>query len=270
MTVPQSLLTSAPPAWKVLNDGGDEPLVLAVDFAVSGRPESTFKELACLLDPCTPLWETRQPEPAQARTFGGEDFAAYWAEAVRGTGRPVRAVLGYCVGALYAGRLAQLLAAEQDAAPAVVLFDPEPPSPAGMTADFRAAVARLSSVLSPEESALAAQAAEEAARDSGSIAALGTTLTGIFSDIAGAAFTRAGLDAELADELSTAYQAFVSYIAAAGDFDPVTSWAGATALTTSRTDPHARHAGQRRFVEADHDDILRSQATADLLTDLLG
>ncbi|MFJ9669871.1 hypothetical protein ACIRP5_03645 [Streptomyces sp. NPDC101221] len=270
MTVEQPLLTTAPPAWKVLNEGsGAEPVVLAVDFAVSGRPESTFSDLGRLLALGIPLWETRQPEPEQARAFDGEDFASYWVRGVRDTGRPVCAVLGYCVGGLYAARVAQLLAAEQDEAPAVVLFDPEPPHRAGMVADFRAAVARLSSVLSPEESALAGQAADEAAQQSAGIAALGAALTGLFTDIAGAAFARAGLPAGLADELSGAYEAFVAYIAAAAAFDPAVSWAGATALATPAADPHARYARRLIPVDAAHDDILRSPLTADVLTGLL-
>ncbi|MFE6895115.1 hypothetical protein [Streptomyces sp. NPDC057694] len=270
MTVPQSLLTTAPPAWKILNKGSDaEPLVLAVDFAVSGRPESTFTDLGALLSPSIPLWETRQPPPEQARTFDGEDFASYWVRGVADTGRPVRAVLGYCVGGLYAAHVAQLLAAAQDETPAVILLDPEPPHRAGMVADFRAAVARLCSVLSPEESALAGQAAEEAAQQSTGVAALGTALTEVFSGIAGAAFARAELPAELAGELSDAYAAFVTYIAAAGVFDPAMAWADATALTTPAADPRARYARRLVPVDAAHEDILRSPATADAITGLL-
>ncbi|MDO0938358.1 hypothetical protein QQY66_44030 [Streptomyces sp. DG2A-72] len=270
MTMPQPLLTTAPPAWKVLNEGSSaEPLVLAVDFAVSGRPESTFADLGRLLAPSVPLWETRQPELERARTFDGEDFVSYWVRGVRDTGRPVRAVLGYCVGGLYAARVAQLLAAEQDEAPTVVLFDPEPPHQAGMVADFRAAVARLCSVLSPEESALAGQAAVEAAQQSAGLAALGAALTEVFTGITGAAFARAELPAELAGELSGAYEAFVAYIAAAAVFDPAVSWEDATALTTPAADPHARYAGRLIPVDAAHEDILRSPATADVLTGLL-
>lgn len=270
MTVPQSLLSTASPAWKVLNEGSStEPLVLAVDFAVSGRPESTFGDLGRLLSPSVPLRETRQPETEQFRTFDGEDFVSYWVRGVRDTGRPVRAVLGYCVGGLYAARVAQLLAVEQAEAPDVILLDPEPPHQAGLVADFRAAVARLSSVLSPEESALAGQAAEEATAQSDSVATLGATLSEIFTDIAGAAFARAELPAELAAELSDAYAAFVAYIAAASVFDPAVLWADATALTTVAADPHARYAGRVVPVDAAHEDVLRSPATADALTELL-
>ncbi|GAA4997857.1 MULTISPECIES: hypothetical protein [Streptomyces] len=270
MTVPSPPLTTAPPAWKVLNEGtGTEPLVLAVDFAVTGRPESTFADLGRLLTPGTPLWESRQPDPASARTFDGEDFAAHWARGVRETGRPVRAVLGYCVGGLYAARLAELLTDGQDDAPAVVLLDPEPPHAAGMAADFRAAVARLASVLSPEESALAGQAADDAVRQHADVRGLGAALTDVFASITDAAFARAGLPAELGDELSGAYEAFVAYIAAAGAFDPARLWTGATALTTPSADPHARYAGRVLPVDTRHEDILRSPATAEALAGVL-
>ncbi|MFG3244812.1 hypothetical protein [Streptomyces sp. NPDC048157] len=270
MTVEQPLLATAPQAWKVLNEGSStEPLVLAIDFAVSGRPESTFGDLGRLLAPGIPLWETRQPALEQARVFDGEDIATYWVRGVRDTGRPVRAVLGYCVGGLYAARVAELLAAQQDEAPAVVLFDPEPPHQDGMVADFRAAVARLCSVLSPEESALAGQAAEEAARQSAGVAALGAALAEVFTSITRAAFARAGLPAELADELIGAYESFVAYIAAAAVFDPAVRWAGATVLTTPTADPHVRYAGRIIPVDVDHKDILRSPTTVDVLNGLL-
>ncbi|MFF1925613.1 hypothetical protein ACFVW8_34200 [Streptomyces sp. NPDC058221] len=268
--MPQPLLTTAAPSWRTLNEGsGAEPLVLAVDFAVSGRPESTFGDLGRLLPPSVPLRESRQPRPEQGRTFDGEDFASYWVRGVRETGRPVRAVLGYCVGGLYAARVAQLLASEQDEAPAVILLDPEPPHQAGMVADFRAAVAGLNSVLSPQESALAGQAAQEAAGQSDGVAALGAALTEVFADITGAAFARAEMPAELAGELSDAYAAFVTYIAAAAVFDPAVLWAGATALTTPAADPQARHAGRVVPVDVAHEDLLRSPATADAVTGLL-
>ncbi|MCX4760223.1 hypothetical protein OG562_04360 [Streptomyces sp. NBC_01275] len=270
MTVSQQpLTTTASPGWKVLDEGDGEGVVLAVDFAASGRPESTFTELAGLLDPRLPMWETRQPAPDDARLFHGEDFVAHWAQAVRTAGRPVRAVLGYCVGGLYAARLAQHVSTWQDTAPLVLLLDPEPPTVPGMTADFRAAISRLSSVLTAQETDLAAAAAEEAAHDFTAFPDLGAGLVKIFDDIARAAFDRAGLPAELADELSTAYGAFVSYIAAASAFDPAPLWTTATAVTSTGADPHARHAGHRLRVDVAHDDILRSTLTADLVSGLL-
>ncbi|KPI20323.1 hypothetical protein OK074_1152 [Actinobacteria bacterium OK074] len=269
MTVSQSPPSTASPAWKVLTAGADEPLVLAVDFAVSGRPEATFTSLSPLLAPGLPLWETRQPDPEQARAFDGEDFAAHWARAVRATGRPVRAVLGYCVGGLYAARLAELLSGPGDLRPQVLLFDPEPPTVPGMTADFHAAVARLSSVLSPRESARAEAAVAAAAHDFTTFPAFGTALARAFRETATAAFEGAGLLPELADELATAYEQFVSYIAAAAVFDPAALWPDATAVVSPAAAPHVRHAGRRLPVDVTHADLLRSPVTAGLVTELL-
>lgn len=263
---PHLAQATASSAWKVLNQGSDLPLVLAVDFAVSGRPEATFTSLSPLLAPELPLWETRQPDPEQADSFGGEDFAVYWAQAVRASGRPVRAVLGYCVGGLYAARLAQLLAHGQDTRPQVVLFDPEPPTVAGMTADFQDAVARLSSVLAPEESEQAIQNAAEAATGCPTLRAFGTTLTRIFRETATSAFARAELLPELADELSTAYEMFVAYIASAADLDPAELWPDTTAVTSLTAAPHA---GRRILVDVPHADLLRSLATARVVGTLL-
>ncbi|WP_030942486.1 hypothetical protein [Streptomyces sp. NRRL S-646] len=263
---PQLSQATASPAWKVLNPGGDEPLILAVDFAVSGRPEATFTSLSPLLAAELPLWETRQPDPEQARSFGGEDFTEYWAQAVRATGRPVRAVLGYCVGGLYAARLAHLVARGQDTRPQVVLFDPEPPSAAGMTADFRDAMARISSVLTPEESERAIRTAAEAATDFTTFRAFGTTLTRTFREAATSAFARAELLPELADELSTAYEMFVRYIASAADLDPAELWPDTTAVTSPTAAPHP---GRSIPVDVPHADLLRSPATAGVVRTLL-
>ncbi len=140
---------------------------------------------------------------------------------------------------------------------------------AGMTADFRAAVSRLSSVLTEPERELAALAAEEATQDFNALPDLGAALVKTFDDIARAAFERTGLPGELADELTTSYSAFVSYITAASAFDPVGMWATATALTSTGADPHARHAGRLVPVDSAHEDILRTPATADLVSGLV-
>lgn len=259
-----------PSAWKVLAPGAEgRPLVLAVDLAVPGRPEPTFSSLAPRLDPGVPLWECRRPRAEWEDRPDGRTFTEFWAEGVRVTGRPVAAVLGHRVGGLYAAQLARLVAWQQGHEPRVVLFDPEPPSRLGMTADFRTAVARLSSVLTSREEELAERTAQEAALDDGPLPELGAALAKSFTEIAYSAFAAAGLPAAPAGELAEAYGGFVTYVAAASVFEPAKLWGDAVAVTSPAADAHAGLAGRRIEVAAAHEDILRSALTAQVLTGLL-
>lgn len=77
--------------WKVLNEGQGGEVVLGVDFATTGRSDSSFSDLAPNLGHGLALWETRQPDGASAGS--AEDFLGLWADGIAASGRTVRAVL---------------------------------------------------------------------------------------------------------------------------------------------------------------------------------
>lgn len=143
----------APAAWSVLRRSEQGELVLACDFSAAGRPIATFSEFAELLTADCELWETAPPSPLETVGMTGADQVARWARDVRGSDREVRAVLGFCTGALYAAALAEEIA-DWQRRPRLILLDPEP-ARARMMADFYESLVsvRFAALLSPDETA---------------------------------------------------------------------------------------------------------------------
>ncbi|CAL9338094.1 hypothetical protein [Streptomyces atacamensis] len=257
-----------PSGWKVLNAGREAGLVLAVDFATTGRSDSSFSDLVPLLSPEFTVWETRQPHTAAG--MSAEDYLALWADEVAGSGRTVRAVLGYCAGSVFAGELAARIAARQAEAPRFVMFDPEVPSPAGLYRDFAAMMNQFASVLSPEEVAAAQREGVAAQAGAPDFAAYGDELVRIFMERAGAAFAREELDTELLDEFVAVFRSFVSYLNAARQIDPTAAWRTATAVSSREPTEGAALAERSVEVPVDHADILRSKRVAEAVNEIIG
>ncbi|MFD0043132.1 hypothetical protein ACOMD4_07910 [Streptomyces anulatus] len=254
--------------WKVLNAGRGSDLVLAVDFATTGRSDSSFSDLAPLLGPELTVWETRQPDTGTG--MSAAQYIELWAGEAEASGRPVRAVLGYCAGAVFAGELATRLAHRQQQRPALVVFDPEIPNPAGLDRDFAAMMDQFASVLSADEVAAARQAATAARADAPDFAAFGDALVATFREQAGAAFRREGLDADLMEEFAAVFRSFVSYLDAARQIDPTAAWRTAVAVNSRQRTEGALLAARSVDLPVDHVDLLRSRPTADAVGEAVG
>src|SRR6202451_890641 len=118
--------------WRQLSDRGPD-LVPCLDFP-GGRAAAGFAELAdgVAADACF----------LHVRQVGAGPLAACvdrWADELLATGRPVRAVLGYCAGTAMATRLADAIAATGPP-PAVVLFDAVPITHDSLAGEFTSAV----------------------------------------------------------------------------------------------------------------------------------
>ncbi|HEX4703616.1 MAG TPA: hypothetical protein VH352_15920 [Pseudonocardiaceae bacterium] len=106
--------------WRELCDRGPD-LVLCLDFP-GGRAAAGFAELAAGTPVELCFLHIGQLDPGAAPRLDAH-VDEWVGEALR-TGRPVRAVLGYCAGAALATRVADALSATAPVTPpAVVLFD---------------------------------------------------------------------------------------------------------------------------------------------------
>ena len=150
------------------------------------------------------------------------------------SGPPVRAVLGYCVGAVYAAALADELAATQPEAPRVVLFDPEPTSMETIRYQFGNVFRMLSSILTEEDVAETQGEVERLIQVEGiTVAAYASQLYSTFRRVGERAFDRAGLDQTYGTEMWALFSAFLSYLSYADDIDPRGRWRQSTALSSS-------------------------------------
>nr|6E6U_A Chain A, Dieckmann cyclase, NcmC [Saccharothrix syringae]6E6U_B Chain B, Dieckmann cyclase, NcmC [Saccharothrix syringae] len=270
---------TAPRAWRPIAGGPPAgPLVLAVDFAATGRPEAAFADLVARLDPGTEVWESLQPPLGTETGMVAEDYVTRWEEEVRASGRRIGAVLGFSAGSAFAGELAVRLARSQPRSPRLVVFDPESPTTSTLYYQFRKVVESLAGVLG-EQAAREALAEGTAAADRiGDVEGLGAELVRVFTAAGRAACAAADLDDEFADELTATYRSFVSYLVAAAAVDHVKCWSGAVAVSSATPtsglnplDPAARAALVERELTFDvhHADLLRDPGVARAVARLL-
>lgn len=258
--------TLAMRAWKILTQSPDPALVLAVDFSTTGRPLAGFNDLGPRLDPPVTLWETLPPAPGEVPTTGYVDF---WLAGIRQTGRRVRAVLGYCAGAVLAAQMTERIATWQEE-PLLVLLDPERPNTLGLYRDFHAVGDSLVAFMSEEElrgfHAAGRRVQEKYGDDD--ISSVGSALGEVFTAAMGTAAERLGLDDEIRDELAGVFDSLVGYLVAATRFDPLPSWARSVAIR-SREVGGGAPVGREIKIDVKHHDLLRHDLTARAASDLL-
>src|SRR5262249_22747383 len=154
-----------------------------------------------------------------------------WLTDIRAADRPVRAVLGFCVGAVYAAALAELLGAEYGTRVGLIVFDPERPDPDLLLRHFDGALDGLSAGLSRDELAAARGAGREAGQAHDDMPKLAAVLSALLAEHGGPALRRAGLDEARRAELVGTFTGFLGYLVTAAELDPRTAWRDAVALS---------------------------------------
>ena len=221
-----------PVFWRELAGDNPDELVLAIDFDATGRPDARFTDLVGNMGPGFTVWETVAQSMASEPGTDGQEYVARWAEEIRATGRRVGAVLGFCVGSVYATALADHVETWQSERPRTVFFDPEQASPLSMYWQYRKVIELMSPALSAAEVAEAEDAGQRAYEDAESLAGLGSELLEQFHRLGEVAFGRMGLDAERRAELSHTFTGFISYLSASADIDPVAGWRQGAAISS--------------------------------------
>ncbi|GAB3486218.1 hypothetical protein [Amycolatopsis cihanbeyliensis] len=269
-----------PRSWQAVHEAEGPDLVLAADFPVTGRNEGGFAELVPGLGLDCPLWQTVPPTVAPDATTDVEEYLAPWVEEIRRTGRTVRAVLGYCAGSVFAGAVAERVAAHQDPPPRIVLFDPELVDVPTVHLQFGRVIGNMTAVLDAEELSTLEREAQRLAEAAANPAGFAAELFTMFRPIAAKAFERAGLDGGFAAELTDLVGSFMAYLGVAARLDPTPAWANATTITSAsqgsglnrlRAEGRAGDgfvAEEIRF-EVEHRDLLRTGGTADAVAKLL-
>jgi hypothetical protein len=273
MTMPESVTQSK--AWRPLAVGSNTAsTLLAVDFDATGRQEARFSDMLPELGGDLTVLET-VPDPAASTAA---DLVEHWARPHEEARTQVRAVLGYCAGAVYAAPLAERVASWQADAPALLLFDPEISEQRSFLWQFYKTVGIMSSTLSEQEVAAARHSAQQACERTADLETLALELAGLVRDIGDPALARAGLSAPRRDELFTVFGSFLRYLAMASKIDPLDQWRRAVAF--SSTSPLSGMRAMRangRFVEVareietdvEHDRLLADQKVAAAVRQLL-
>ncbi|MGW1375087.1 hypothetical protein ACWD6P_12550 [Streptomyces sp. NPDC002446] len=266
---PGAPASPAPDAWKVLNDGGPGDLVLAVDYASTGRRESSFFDIVPHLPADQTVWETTQPELGRETEMGGPEYVARWLRPVKESGRRVRAVMGYCVGSVFAAALAEEIGRIQSEPPAVLMFDPSVPVSVNLRHDFCNVIDHYAAILTEDEVRHCKAEAHRLFDEDDDFDRLGKRYSRMFEEVVETAFVRSELDVELGRELSDTFVSFVRYLVAARQVDPSRVWSQGTAVSSRDSTPAADLAGHELQFDIDHLDILRDTGVGRAVTELL-
>jgi hypothetical protein len=247
--------------WRQLSDRGPD-LIPCLDFP-GGRAAAGFADL----DAGVPV-EACFLHFQQAGTGPLTAAAGRWASQLLATGRPVRAVLGYCAGTALATRLADAIAAASQP-PLVLLFDAVPTTGDSLGGQFITALESNARHLTPGELTDAHGLSEQLAQDHpGDLPRIAAALASRYSTLMGAVATRLSVSDSLRQELTATFTAYLDYLllASEGGFDMRT--ATPLFLTSAGYEPPVE--GARTIaLDAGHDDLLRTPHVHELVADLL-
>ncbi len=220
--------------WKTLVEGrAADGVVLALDFDGTGRPEARFADLvANLTGDGYSVWESVQPDLAVAER-GPDAFRAHWMQRLLDEGPDIRAIFGFCAGAVYAADLADGLAAARGAQVPLVLFDPETVDADALLFEFQTAIGFMAGTIpGPEIDAYNETAMRVRARHV-DLRPLCDELLDLVREIGPPALDRAGLSEAIRDELIGMLCSFMRYATAAGEIDPWAQWSTAVVFTSN-------------------------------------
>ncbi|AXQ58520.1 hypothetical protein ACFWG7_03765 [Streptomyces koyangensis] len=228
----------AGPAWSPLVPGADGDVVLAVDFATTGRCEATFAELAGLLPGPVDVWQAVPPPDAPAR--GREDdwarhYLHWWAgqEAYGPAARPVRAVLGYCAGCVFASRLADVVERRQSARPVLVFFDPEVPGVVSLDRGIRAAVDGIDGLSDEERAGLRREIGRIRDAAGNNFDKAAEAFVALYREAYETVLTRMGVGGNFAEQLTRLFRSYAGYLSAARRLEPGAGWESAVSLLSA-------------------------------------
>jgi hypothetical protein len=255
--------------WRLLCDRGPD-LVLCMDFA-GGRAAAGFAELAAVAPVDSCFLHIGPPDP------GGEPELldtrlGQWVSQVLGTGRPVRAVLGFCGGACLATRVADAITAAGSPPLKVVLFDAVVITGAAALCDqFTAAVTASGEHLTEAELDDAHRYAERLLdRYPNDLPGVTAALTARYDTLMTSVAARLSLNEVFRRELTTGFTRYLVYLllASQGGLDMRTG----TPLFVSSTDHEPVQAAEHaRTVSLDVEraELLRDAETTKLVADVL-
>lgn len=200
--------------WQELCDRGPD-LVLCLDFP-GGRAAAGFAELAAGIPAELCFLHIGQSDSGAAPRL--DAHVDEWVREALGTGRPVRAILGYCAGAPLATRVADAIcAAAPVQPPAVMLFDAVAVTGATLCDQFVSSVESSSAHLAAGELGDARHWSEEllgAYPDDLPRVAAG--LTDRYGRLMAGVADRLSLDEFFRHDLTAGFAAYMAYLLLAG------------------------------------------------------
>jgi hypothetical protein len=248
-------------SWRQLSDRGPD-LVPCLDFP-GGRAAAGFAELAAGVPAGVCFLHLGQAGAGPLAACVGR-----WAGELAATGRPVRAVLGYCAGTALATRLGDASAATGPP-PMVVLFDAVCTTGGSLASQFTSALEASARHLTAAELADAHALADQLAqRYPGDLPRIAAALAGRYDQLIRAVAARLSVHEFFRRELTGTFTAYLDYLllASQGGFDMRTT----APLFLSSAGYQPPVTGARAIaLDIGHEDLLRAPRVHQLVASLL-
>jgi hypothetical protein len=247
--------------WRILADRGPD-LIACLDFP-GARAAAGFADLAggVPVDACFLHFRQAGASPLTA-------CVDRWVAEFAATGRPVRAVLGFCAGAALATRLADAVAATGPP-PVVVLFDAAPTTGESMADQFMSAVQSSARHLTADELAEARELSEQVVvRYPDELRPIAAALTERYEGLMRAVADRLSLPAFLHRELTAGFTAYLDYLLLAGEGGFEMRATTPLFVTSTEHEPPVE-AARTITLDVDHDDLLRDPKVYKLVAELI-
>jgi hypothetical protein len=247
--------------WRQLSDGGPD-LVPCLDFP-GGRAVAGFPELAAAV-------------PIDASFLHNERASVgplavcvdRWVAELTATGRPVRAVLGFCSGTALATRVADAIAAT-GSAPRVVLFDAVPTTADSLAGQLPSALESSARHLTADELADARDLSEQlAATYPDDLPLIAATLADRYDRLMRAVADRLSLHEFTFRELTDGFTGYLDYLVltSEGGFDMRSTTP--LFVCSNGYEPPGENA-RTIMLDINHADLLRAPEAHKLVADLL-
>lgn len=259
-------------SWDVISGPDSDRVILGIDFPAAGRDEAGFTDLAAGLGGGYRFLQTIPPRVSPDQRVAGDAYTQPWIHEVRQSQWQVAAVIGYCVGGMYAARIADGIAAWQQPGPKVILLDPLPADVRLLSLEMHKIIGKLAPLLSPGEVEHARHATEELVEaDPLDITGRAIALVDLYREIGAIGFGRLGLDEGRREEMIRLFASYMSWIAGAATLDPTTAWNRGTAIMSAEyvrrtveavaAEPGESLIGNTMIFDVAHGDLLRSDCT---------
>ncbi|MBO2456937.1 hypothetical protein [Actinomadura violacea] len=268
--------------WSTVATADPGKVILGVDFPAEGRREADFGDLMKKMGAEWSGYSLMQTIPPNIRLDerpSSDTYVRHWIQDGPWREYEVVAVMGYCVGGVYAAPIARSVADAQGSMPEVVLFDPQFTDAGLLASEMVKNISMAGPVFSDEEAEQGRKDTERiVAANAGDLMDAATAIVGLYRDLASIAFKRLGLNDDRRDEIIRLFESYMAWLASAAEIDPAPVWAGATAVMSAdylgleaqgnASVGAATRIIDRRFsLDVTHADLMRADSTAELLLD---
>jgi hypothetical protein len=247
--------------WRQLSEGGPD-LIPCLDFP-GGRAVAGFPELAAgaAIDASFLHNERAGIGPLAV-------CVDRWVAELTATGRPVRAVLGYCAGTALATRVADAIAATGPP-PMVVLFDAVPTTGDSLAGQLPSALESSARYLTADELADARDLSEQlAATYPGDLPRIAATLTDRYDRLMRAVADRLSLNEFTLKELADGFAGYLDYLLLTGEGGFDLRSTTPLFVCSNGYEPPVENA-RTIMLDVNHADLLRAPEAHELVADLL-